>query len=101
MKTQLHTPDLLDDDSRYSTFDVSDMYSAVVAFPEHLRQGVALGDTVDWSKTQPTTPAGIAICGMGGSAIAGDLARLYWEHESPMPVTVIRNYTPPAFINNL
>ncbi|MBD3297142.1 MAG: bifunctional phosphoglucose/phosphomannose isomerase, partial [candidate division Zixibacteria bacterium] len=45
--------------------------------------------------------AGIAICGMGGAAIAGDLARSYWEHDSPMPVTVVRHYTPAAYINNL
>ncbi len=77
------------------------MYSAIAEFPQHLHEGLKLADAVDWSKTQPTTPAGVAICGMGGSAIAGDLARSYWEHESPMPVTVVRHYTPPAYINNL
>ncbi|GAB4314499.1 MAG: bifunctional phosphoglucose/phosphomannose isomerase [Candidatus Zixiibacteriota bacterium] len=93
--------DALDDPALHASRDQSDMYGAIAAFPQHLKQGISLADTVDWSKTQPTTPAGIAICGMGGSAIGGDLARSYWEHESPMPVTVVRSYTPPFYINNL
>lgn len=101
MTTTPHRQDTLDDDAQHASLDVADMYSAIAGFPQHLREGLKLADAVDWSKTQPTTPAGIAICGMGGSAIAGDLARSYWEHESPMPVTVVRHYTPPAYINNL
>ena len=43
----------------------------------------------------------IALVGIGTSAIAGELARSYWEFESPMPLVVVRNYAPPAFINSL
>ena len=39
----------------------------------------------------------VVICGMGGSAIGGNLAR---NLDSKIPVIIVRNYRPPAFINN-
>lgn len=91
---------ILDDPQRHVSLDRDRMHDAIAAFPDHLMSGVDLARGIDWSMTQPTTPAGIAICGMGGSAIGGDLARLYWEHDAPMPLAVVRSYTLPAFINS-
>jgi glucose/mannose-6-phosphate isomerase len=41
----------------------------------------------------------IAILGMGGSAIGGDLLSSVILDESPVPVTVHRSYTLPAFVD--
>ena len=90
----------LDDPKRHASLDVSGMHDAIAGFPNHLLTGLQMAADIDWSTTQPTTPAGIAICGMGGSAIGGDLARQYWEHEAPMMITVVRSYELPAYVNS-
>ena len=92
--------DALDDPPRYARYDPKNMYEAIISFPTHLREGVRLAQTVDWRGFKPTTPAGICFCGMGGSAIGGDLARTYWENVSPIPMIVVRNYSLPAYVNS-
>ncbi|MDD5772904.1 MAG: bifunctional phosphoglucose/phosphomannose isomerase [bacterium] len=42
----------------------------------------------------------IVICGMGGSAIGGDIIREYAETNSSIPVFVDRNYILPKYVNN-
>ncbi len=42
----------------------------------------------------------IVILGMGGSAIAGELLKLYVEDFCTLPVFVIRNYTLPKFVDD-
>lgn len=41
----------------------------------------------------------IIICGMGGSAIAGDLIKSYL-YNIPIPIEVIRDYTVPKYISS-
>jgi glucose/mannose-6-phosphate isomerase len=40
----------------------------------------------------------IAVLGMGGSGIAGDVLAAVANHELPVPVTVLKQYRTPAFI---
>jgi glucose/mannose-6-phosphate isomerase len=89
----------LDDLDRHKRLDADNMHREIASFPKQLRDAIGLVDDLDWSRTRPTTPAGICFCGMGGSAIGGDLARSYWEHLSPVPFLVVRNYQLPMFIN--
>ena len=91
--------DPLDDATRHARLDPGAMHDMIAGFPGQLLHGIRLTETIDWSSFKPTTPAGICFCGMGGSAIGGDLARSYWEPESPIPLVVVRNYRLPAFIN--
>ncbi|MBN2326073.1 MAG: bifunctional phosphoglucose/phosphomannose isomerase [Candidatus Omnitrophica bacterium] len=42
----------------------------------------------------------VVICSMGGSAIGGDLMRAYAASQSPAPIEIVRNYTPPAYVNS-
>lgn len=42
----------------------------------------------------------VVICGMGGSAIGGDLMRAYAASQSPAPIEIVRNYTLPAYVNS-
>lgn len=90
---------ILDDVARHVRLDTGDMHGAIAGFPDHMREAIRLVNRVDWSRMKPTTPAGICCCGMGGSAISGDLARSYWENLSPVPFLVVRNYELPTFIN--
>ena len=40
----------------------------------------------------------IVVCGMGGSAVGGDLLRIY-THNSKIPVFVVRDYKVPNFVD--
>jgi len=90
----------LDDAGRYAELDPGSMHDAIASFPSHLRESISFASRTDWTTAKPTTPAGICLCGMGGSAIGGDLARLYWSTESPIPFVVHRGYRLPAHIND-
>jgi glucose/mannose-6-phosphate isomerase len=89
----------LDDLAVHRRLDTGAMLLAIEAFPDHLRQAPVLAEQVDWLSYKPTTPAGVCVCGMGGSAIGGDLVRSYWESESPVPMVVVRSDHLPEYIN--
>ncbi|MEW5701486.1 MAG: bifunctional phosphoglucose/phosphomannose isomerase [Candidatus Zixiibacteriota bacterium] len=89
----------LDDPARHAQYDPGGMHAAIGSLSEQLREAPGLADQVNWTAFKPTTPAGVCLCGMGGSAIGGDLARAYWEHESPVPFLIVRNDHLPEFIN--
>lgn len=91
--------DRLDDASRHAALDSGHMIRAIAAFPDQLSMAQDLAKQVDWLSYKPTTPAGVCVCGMGGSAIGGDLVRSYWESESPVPMVVVRSDRLPEYIN--
>ena len=77
--------------------DPDDMFGAVRAFPDHVREG--------WTRAADFTAAHraadlrqVVIVGMGGSAIGGDLVRTYCRDTSPVPISVVRDYTLPASV---
>jgi len=49
--------------------------------------------------TSYSKPKNIVICGMGGSAIAGDYLYYLLKEELSIPVLVNRNYTLPSFVS--
>lgn len=93
-------PSPLDDLDRHRALDAGGMHDAIAGLAAQLHESITLAARIDWRTTKPTTPAGICLCGMGGSAIGGDLARACWEHESPIPFAVVRGYMLPAHIND-
>lgn len=93
------TATILDDRSVHQQLDTRSMLAAIDALPDQLQQAESLASQVDWLSYKPTTPAGVCICGMGGSAIGGDLARSYWEYDSPVPMVVVRSDRLPEYIN--
>ncbi|MEP0545843.1 MAG: bifunctional phosphoglucose/phosphomannose isomerase [Rhodothermales bacterium] len=77
--------------------DPADMFGAVRAFPDHVREG--------WTRAADFIAAHraadlrqVVIVGMGGSAIGGDLVRTYCRDTSPVPISVVRDYTLPASV---
>jgi glucose/mannose-6-phosphate isomerase len=89
----------LDDTATRLRLDSRRMIDAIDSFPGQLLEAERLASQVDWLAYKPTTPAGVCVCGMGGSAIGGDLVRSYWESESPVPMTVVRSDRLPEYIN--
>lgn len=62
-------------------------------FGEQCRQGLAL-----FQAPAPVTCSRVVVCGMGGSASAGDFAQALCHHEGRSSVVVVRGYDLPAWV---
>lgn len=85
----------LDDLERIQRLDSEDMLGHINALPDQLEAAWARARQLDL----PLDPAGVrqvVICGMGGSAISGDLLAALAGEASPVPVLVHRGYGLPA-----
>jgi len=88
---------ILDDPDALRRLDRGGMLAAVAALPAGLADG--------WARTRDVTlPSGhraatsIAVLGMGGSAIAGDVVAGVFSDRLTRPLTVVRDYELPAFV---
>src|SRR3989344_95087 len=74
--------------------DNSNMLKVIEDFPHQCRTALPLakGMTVSGKVDK------IVVAGMGGSAVGGDLLRLYMS-ESKIPVFVVRDYKVPNFVD--
>ncbi len=70
------------------------MHDDVVAIPDHLRDALW---RVDSARLEAAESAGLLVCGMGGSAIGGDLAPAALGDRLTRPVVTIRGYGLPAW----
>jgi len=77
-------------------YDGSDMFSVLEHFGDQIEEAYNIGKNIKQILEQKPINK-ILICGMGGSAIGGDLLRSYLWFESRVPIYVIRNYRLPAF----
>lgn len=79
------------------SLDRHDMWGAVVGLPDQIQ--AALAELADL--TLPASmlePEHIALLGMGGSAISGDLAAAMFRDTLRSPLAVIRDYRVPAWV---
>ncbi|MEA2037243.1 MAG: bifunctional phosphoglucose/phosphomannose isomerase [Nanoarchaeota archaeon] len=74
--------------------DKSNMLEVIDSFPEQCKDALTLpkGITVKGEITS------IVVCGMGGSAIGGDLLKIY-ASDTKLPVFVVRDYKVPNFVD--
>ena len=74
--------------------DNSNMLKVIEDFPQQcktaleLPKGMSVSGKID----------NIVVCGMGGSAVGGDLLKIYM-HDSKIPVYVVRDYKVPNFVD--
>ena len=80
--------------------DPGGMHAAIAAFPEHLREGWRRGEAAEAFDLDTADLSGVVVCGMGGSAIGGDLVRTLAEASAPVPMRVVRGYGLPAWVND-
>ncbi len=78
--------------------DPGRMYTAIKAFPDHLQEGWERGKAADAFGYEADQFDGVVVCGMGGSAIGGDLVRTLIEPECLIPFQPVRNYDLPGWI---
>jgi glucose/mannose-6-phosphate isomerase len=86
------------DSDAIGAVDTSGMLGDVLAQP--LQVGDALWRTQSAGIRPRDLPGGLVVCGMGGSAIGGDLAKAAIGDRATRPITVVRGYaleswTPP------
>jgi len=74
--------------------DNSNMLKAIEDFPLQCRTALELPKGISVSGKVDK----IFVCGMGGSAVGGDLLKAYM-HNSKIPVFVIRDYKVPNFVD--
>ena len=75
--------------------DKSNMKQVLLDFPKQCRDALSLARGIKVSGTVTK----IVVCGMGGSAIGGDLLKSYM-YDKLLPVFVIRDYDLPAFVDD-
>jgi glucose/mannose-6-phosphate isomerase len=71
---------------------------AVATLPDQFTEALAAAATVDLSAVSGAAIANIAVCGMGGSGISGDVLATAASHDLPVPVTVLKQYRAPRFV---
>jgi glucose/mannose-6-phosphate isomerase len=74
--------------------DPSGQLDDVLALPEHLRDALW---RVESAGLEPVEARGLIVCGMGGSAIGGLLARAALANVLNLPILVYRDYELPAW----
>jgi glucose/mannose-6-phosphate isomerase len=72
------------------------MLDAAERAPDQWHDGIARARAVDLAHVPPDL-AGVVVCGMGGSGIAGDVAACVAAGRSAIPVAVTKGYALPAF----
>jgi glucose/mannose-6-phosphate isomerase len=87
----------LDDLDRLHKLDKEGMLDAVYHLPEQMEEALSISEEFSFKVSKLKN---IVIAGMGGSAIGGDIARVYLAGCAPIPITVIRSYDVPAFVDS-
>jgi glucose/mannose-6-phosphate isomerase len=85
------TPDPVADD-RFNP-----MLEDVLAIPDHIRDALW---RVDSARLERADSAGLVVCGMGGSAIGGDLAAAVLGERLTRPLVTVRGYALPSWVSS-
>jgi len=93
-----HVPGgILDDLEALRRLDRSDMLGAAAALPGQVRDAWAISRSLSLPDSHRAVTS-VAVLGMGGSAIGGDLVRGIWAGRLRVPVVVVRGYDLPAWV---
>lgn len=71
------------------------MLDDVLAIPDHLRDALW---RVESARLEPAEATGLAVCGMGGSAIGADLAAAALGDRLTRPLLTVRGYGLPSWL---
>ncbi len=79
---------------RIGAIDSGDQYDATMALPDHLRDALWRFQS---ARIEESGCSGLVVCGMGGSAIGGDLAAAALGGRLAKPLEVARAYGVPSW----
>ncbi len=89
----------LDDPAALRALDAADMLGASAALGGDLAAGYAAGRATEGLPSLEGVTA-VVFCGMGGSAVAGDVLKQSFRDRLPVPVDVNRSPILPAFADS-
>jgi glucose/mannose-6-phosphate isomerase len=89
----------LDDSKLLAAADPGGMLALITRIPDHLRDAWALSRGLTLTEAHSRATA-IAVLGMGGSAIGGDLVAGIFSDRLLVPLTVLRGYELPAWVGS-
>lgn len=78
--------------------DPSGMLGHIRRMPDHLEEGIGIGERAPLQSLETETFNSIIVTGVGGSAIAGDLIRSHLANDIRIPFQVQRHYRLPGFV---
>lgn len=84
---------MLDSRDALRALDQRDMFGVIEGLPKHLTEGLRRGRM---SGLPRFSPKDVFVCGMGGSAIGGDLLSEWMSTSSDVPCSVCRSYGVPT-----
>ena len=82
----------------HDNIDVSNMFKSIYDFPDHIIEAISIGKKIKIEKNYSNF-SNIVICGMGGSAIGGDLSKSLINSSLSLPLVINRNYSLPNWVN--
>ena len=80
--------------TRLGALDSGDQLDAALSLPDFLRDALW---RVGSANLEPLDATGLIVCGMGGSAIGGDLAAAALGSRLCKPLDVVRGYGVPSW----
>ncbi len=89
----------LDDAAAIAKLDPTGLLARIEALPEQCRDAWEQGRTLELSRAFGRVD-NVLVCGMGGSAIGGDLVRALASRLCHVPVIVSRSYELPAWVGS-
>ena len=87
---------ILEDRERIREIDRGDMLSTIFSLPAQLTAGIKAGNRFEIPNFRPKN---IVACGMGGSAIAGEVTGVWLSERLPIPFFTNRNFNIPSFVS--
>lgn len=92
---------IVDDLNKQTKLDTEDMYHKIIHLPEQViksYQEVNVHKPESFNSLDLKSIRRIVICGMGGSAISGDIAKSAFSHK--IPIEVVKDYQIPFVDEN-
>lgn len=95
----------MEDPEKIREIDARDLLAAQQSFPRFLEEALKLSKQIEIPRTKRcgklqlrySRPLNVVVVGMGGSAIAGDIAKDWLKDKLPIPMEVCRAYDLPSY----
>lgn len=88
-----------DDLERLEKIDRSKMWKLLFDFPLQCRQAIRLADALPLSPQTSRQLNKTVVCGLGGSAIGGDILKTLLFQKLKIPILINRNYGLPRLVD--
>jgi len=91
------TVNMLDEAAAIGRRDQAGMLARIARFGDQLRTGWELSRALKLAEAH-TSASAVAVLGMGGSAVCGDLVRAIFADRLTVPISSVRDYDLPAWV---